>query len=501
MSLLNSLEVAKQALATQTVVLKTVAENLAHADDPHFSRRRVISGSSPAAGAAGGLLARQGPVTGGGPTVQAVVRERDQFIESRLRSAISESEEALVMEKAWQLLEAFFDEPGGAASFSELWNKWENALQDFAGHPEDLAVRQVVIDRSAELAAGIRRLAQEVARVQVAQEEALDREVARANVLLEEIARLNGGIRQAESGQGPRGEVRLANELRDQRDALLRELAGFVNVTVREEGTANYPGESAGLRIEIGGTVVVDGENLLYRVEWEKAGDATLRLFLRSTRTTSPSTSDSGASSSDVDVTWPAGALRGRLQTCQVCAEIMTGLHQMAEALINETSSRLAEGVDLDGLPGQPLFVGTNAEDIRINEEWKDEQGRYDPRRLAAAKSGDTRDNAVALELLQWARGESRGGSTTAHPLGLYLGTVVPRLAEGTRQAEERQQAASARRQQWENLRQSQLGVSPDEEMVTLLTTEKAYQAAAQLVRALDEALATVIELLGGAGR
>ena len=50
-------------------------------------------------------------------------------------------------------------------------------------------------------------------------------------------------------------------------------------------------------------------------------------------------------------------------------------------------------------------------------------------------------------------------------------------------------------------IRQSEVGVSPDEEMIALVATEKAYAAAAQLVRALDQALGTVIELLGGAGR
>ncbi|MBE3578099.1 MAG: flagellar hook-associated protein FlgK [Limnochordales bacterium] len=491
MSLLNSLEVAKRALNKQALVLETIAENLAHADDPHFSRRRVISSSSSAPAAAGGLLTRQGPLTEGGPAVQALVRERDKFVESRLRGAISESEEALVAERAWQSLEALFDEPGGPASFSELWNNWVNALQDFTGYPDDLGVRQVVLDRSAELAAGIRRLAQGVAQVQVSQEEVIEQEVDRANALLEEIARLNGAIRQAESGLGPRGERRLANGLRDQRDALLRELAGLVNITVREDGNASYPGESAGLRVEIGGTVVVDGEQVLYRVEWqESSGSQPPRLFLCSTRT-SPG--------HEVNVEWPAGALRGRLEMWNTGAELMTHLDRLAKALIDDTSSILTKGVDLYGSPGQPLFVGTDAGDIRINDAWKDAQGRYDPRRLPAAMPPN--DNAVARDLLNWARSGASAGGVADHPLTVYQGTLIPRLAEGARQAEERQEAAGARRQHWENLRQSRVGVSPDEEMVTLLATERAYQAAAQLVRSLDEALGTIIDLLGGAGR
>jgi flagellar hook-associated protein 1 FlgK len=491
MSLMNSLEVARQALATQALTLETIAENLSRADDPSFSRRRIVRQSSPAAGTAGGLLTRQGPLLGAGPAVRAVVRERNQFVESRLRSATSESEEALVAERAWQSLEALFDEPVGPASLSRLWNDWENALQDLTGHPNDLGVRQVVLDRSADLATGIRRLAMGIADIRAAEAEALESEVTRVNTLIDEIARLNGAIRQAESGRGPRGEQRLANDLRDQRDARLRELAGLIDVTIREDEKAVYPGESTGLRVEIGGTVVVDGDQVLYHVQGPQAtydeADAADRDPVIRLQSVVPDRSGEDP----YEIGSPAGAIRGRLQNQREADRLLSLLDQMAAKLIDGVNELHTQGVDYDGEQGLPLFVGAGAIDIAINEQV------YDWRKLAAS-DGD-QDNKIALELLDWARGS--GVAPENHPLAIYQGRIVSALAESTRQAQERREVADARRQQFQDLRQSEIGVSPDEEMVTLLATEKAYQAAAQLIRTLDDALSTVIELLGSAGR
>lgn len=462
MSLLHTLGLASQALNTQSRSLETIAENLAHADDPHYSRRRVVRQSLPAAWSAGGVAARSGPVNGAGPGVAAVVRERDQLVERRLRQATAERDAADAMEKVWRYLEDLLDEPSGAGSISRLWNDLEQAVLEWTGRPGDDGVRRVVVERASDLAAGIQKLAQGLSEIKQSEEEALDRDIERVKELLRELARLNGSIRQAERGFGVYGETRYANDLRDRRDAILRELSAFAPFTVRE--TASDTKDEPDLRIELNGKILVQGDTVIPDLDdyWD---------------------------SPDVkkELAGQNGLLAAHIGVQDKLDDLQMALEAMAKALQEKTNTQL--GVELFSTSPTDATV---AESLEVREEL-----RNDPSLLEV---GDDRIRAW-LGWLQDSTTDPSTGATEPHPLETYRSEIVARVGEWSRAAERARMAAEDRVTHLQAIRQSEVGVSPDEEMIALVATEKAYAAAAQLVRTLDQALGTVIELLGGAGR
>lgn len=467
MSLLHTLGLASQALNTQSRSLETIAENLAHADDPHYSRRRVVRQSLPGAWSAGGVAARSGPVNGAAPRVAGVVRERDQLVERRLRQATAERDAAEAMEKVWRSLEDLLDEPSGAGSISRLWNDLEQAVLEWTGRPDDSGVRRVVVERASDLAAGIQKLAQGLSEIKQSEEEALDRDIERVKELLRELARLNGSIRQAERGFGAYGEIRYANDLRDRRDAILRELSAFAPFTVRE--TASDTKDEPDLRIELNGKILVQGDTVI----------PDLDDYWRSIDLEKELAGQSGLLEAHLDV-------QGKLGGPDEPGTLRWALETMAKGLQEKTLELL--GVELFSTTAGPSV----AENLTVHPELLE-----NPSQLQASE-----DQIRAWLLwLQGSPSDESTGATEPHPLETYRNEIVAGVGEWSRAAERARMAAEDRVTHLEAIRQSEVGVSPDEEMIALVATEKAYAAAAQLVRALDQALGTVIELLGGAGR
>ncbi|MHC4588441.1 MAG: flagellar hook-associated protein FlgK [Planctomycetota bacterium] len=116
-----------------------------------------------------------------------------------------------------------------ARSLSSALSDFFNSFSELANNPEDHAVRSLVVehglalaDRVAGLGSGYQETLNEIDRT-------LGTSIISANDLLDRIATLNAQITQTEMGLSEAGN------LRDQRDALIDELAEFVDVTVIEQ--------------------------------------------------------------------------------------------------------------------------------------------------------------------------------------------------------------------------------------------------------------------------
>jgi flagellar hook-associated protein 1 FlgK len=222
MSLNGALQIGRSAIVASQAAMQVAGNNMANAATKGFHRRTVHL-----AGARDEMIVA-GALAGTGVQLQAIRREVDTALQSRYRDALSQEHLALVDQRFLTALETLQNELTDNDLSSAL-SDFFNSFSELANNPEDHAVRSLVVehgialsDRVAALGAGYRDTLKEIDRT-------LGQSVISANDLLDRIAMLNAQIAQTEQGPSEAGN------LRDQRDALIDELAQFAEVTVIEQ--------------------------------------------------------------------------------------------------------------------------------------------------------------------------------------------------------------------------------------------------------------------------
>jgi len=135
------------------------------------------------------------------------------------------------------------------------------------------------------------------------------------------------------------------------------------------------------------------------------------------------------------------------------------------------------------------FFTGTDAATIGVADAIAS-----DPRLIAASATGEVGNNAAALELaaLRDASVMEDGSSLT----GFYRG-IVTRVGVEASHAAELESAAGLMTDSLQARQEELSGVSLDEEAVNMMRYQRAFEAAARLISAVDEMLATVLGMGG----
>ncbi|MHC4718077.1 MAG: flagellar hook-associated protein FlgK, partial [Planctomycetota bacterium] len=160
--------------------------------------------------------------------LQAIRREVDTALQSRYRDAVSQEHLALIDQRFLTALETLQNELTDNDLSSAL-SDFFNSFSELANNPEDHAIRSLIVEHGLALSDRVAGLGAEYQQTLKEIDRALGSSVISANDLLDRIATLNTQITQTEQGPSEAGN------LRDQRDALIDELAQFVEVDVIEQ--------------------------------------------------------------------------------------------------------------------------------------------------------------------------------------------------------------------------------------------------------------------------
>lgn len=239
MGLTSSLLIGRSALTASQLALQVTGNNIANVGTPGYHRQVVAFSANP------GERVNDRTFVGRGVSIADIRRAVDPALQTRLRASIADEAASQVASGVLSQLESLMGELSGNDLSSEL-SAFFNAFSELANNPAASINRSAVVEQGASLASFVRRLRTDLA----AQRDQIDREIGvgveRANTLLTEIASLNLAVVRAELGSGTDGN------LRDQRDALISELSGLVDITAIER-------ESGAVDILIGSTPVVLG--------------------------------------------------------------------------------------------------------------------------------------------------------------------------------------------------------------------------------------------------
>ncbi len=273
MGLVNSaLNIGRSALLSYQSALQVIGNNVSNAGSPDYTRQ--TPGLSPLAG----TLQSQGMRPGAGVALTSLKRNFDDALENRIRAAIGDTESLAAQRNTLATVESLFDPVTGLPLQDQL-NAFFNSMSDVQNSPADPATRDLAINSAATLARTLREMRSRLGDVGNDLNQTIGSIVAQANSLSERIAEGNTEIVTAEASGAP------ANALRDQRDALVRQLTELIEVSVRVQpnGSVNVytgneslvqGGASRGLEV----VTQVDGE---FRRDGVAFADTGARAELR----------------------------------------------------------------------------------------------------------------------------------------------------------------------------------------------------------------------------
>ncbi|MBA3273367.1 MAG: flagellar hook-associated protein FlgK [Chthoniobacterales bacterium] len=228
MSLIGALNAGKSALAVSQAAIQTTGNNIANVGNADYTRQnaRITAGKD--------QQFRPGIFLGTGINLEGVQRSIDEALEGRLRGSISDNEAASTLEQWLGRVESVFNELTDqdlSTQLSTFFNSWSN----LANKPQDVGLRQVVVQNGASLASWINDLRGQLGELKADVDNRMTALTANADQVAGKIAKLNSEIVLNEAGSG--GE---ANGLRDQRDGLLKELSQLMDVQAKVQGNNGY---------------------------------------------------------------------------------------------------------------------------------------------------------------------------------------------------------------------------------------------------------------------
>ncbi len=220
------LNTAKEALLAHQQAVAVAGHNIANVDTPGYSRQTLTLGAAISSPEGNGFF-------GNGVRGIEIYRHYDQFMVKRLTDQNSTLSDLEAQQKSMGMVETTFNEvPGLAVNelMSEFWASW----QDLASYPEDMSTRSVMVQNAEVLVNQLRSMATELADTTSELSVNISSAVNDVNSLTGQLAQLNEQIVTSET------DYNKQNDLRDQRDTLLKELSGYVEVNYFETSSGAY---------------------------------------------------------------------------------------------------------------------------------------------------------------------------------------------------------------------------------------------------------------------
>jgi len=461
MDIFGVLNMGSKALTVQQKGIYVTGNNIANVNTPGYSRQRLnLSSDVP-------LNTGIGPV-GSGVTANEIERVYDRFLGVQINNETQSLGQWEAYKDSVERVEMVFDESGGYGLnqvMSEFWNSW----QDLTNNPSGSIERTILVAKSEMLTATLSQNYEDLQQIQQDIDSNIEGAVGEINRLSQNMVDLNQKIIQTELG----GHT--ANEYRDQRDLVLKELSELIDISSFEDA-------NGGVTVSVGsGQVLVEGTHTYtLSTQPDASGHRDITWI------------DNSGNSVIISNDISKGKLKGWLDARDVdINDSLNKLDTLASDLMGAVNSRHRLGFGLDNSTGNDFFSGAaTAAGIQVNPLIA-----VDINLIAAAqgvdKPGDSR-NAIAIANLQEAQ-TMNGGTAT---FSAYYDSMVSDAGLAVQQATSYYDHQSQMVLQVENYRESISGVSIDEETVNLIKYQNAYQAAAKLINTADEMMETILSMI-----
>lgn len=471
MSTFSGLNTAWTGLTAARRAMETAGQNMANVGTEGYTRQRVETAAAGAPAAVGRLGGT--PQPGQGVVLLDVARLSNPQLDARVRDTAALSSQTQSITAGLSAIEDIFREPGPdglSALLAEFWSGWE----DIASAPGDEAPAAVLLSQGQALADRLAQMHQELSSQYLSQHQKLAEQVNEVNATALALADLN---RQVSTAAAAGSSV---NELLDQRDRMTERLAELTGAEVRNQPDGSAEVFIGGTPLVTGGTaraLQLNGSAVLgqggVQLSWShrpEGGAATIQGGAIASSLTMLATADDAGSGGPI-------------------AQTAAALDDLATALADQVNAVHREGRTVAGEPGGDFFTldpDRPAASLAVAISGARELATGDP-------GHGNLDGSNALKIAELAA--SPGG-----PDALWT-ALVTSTGTAVRNAAQASVNASVSYVSSVEQQRSHSAVSLDEENISLLTHQYAYQGAARVMTAIDQMLDVLINRTGVVGR
>ena len=450
--LIGSLTMASQSLDAQRYGLEVTGQNIANLNTDGYVRRTVD-------------LEEVASGSGGGVRVSGVRAERDRLLDLRVRRELPAREQQAAVADSLGVVEASLGEAG--TSIDGRLTAFFDAFSKLSDDPTSSVARDGTVLQGQLLARGFRDMSARLDDSARAADAQIRAGVDRINSLAAQIAALNVSIADANGGD--------VETLKDRQNTALATLAGLADVVTLER-----PEGGVDVSIGTGRALVVGGQQ--YTVGAAASGASGFAAIT--------------IGGADITQEVTRGQMGGWLQ---VRDTLLPGyenrLDQIAFAVVQQVNALHQAGFDMSATSGHSFFTPLSDAGGAARAIAVDPAIAADPTMVAASRTGASGDNQTAKAIVALRDGRTMSGGTAT--LTDMWSQLVYRVGSDASTASAQRQSRQQIVDQIARLRDQVSGVSLDEEAATMLKFQRAYEANARFFRAVDEALTTLMNMVG----
>ncbi|MDR2200120.1 MAG: flagellar hook-associated protein FlgK [Deltaproteobacteria bacterium] len=223
MGISSSMYVSLTGMRMSQAAMETASHNIANVNTPGYSRQRVNLATLPSQNATYGQL-------GLGVTANNVVRYHDEFLTRSIIMTGSTLGHHVALKNQMDNLEVFYNESAGNG-INAAMNEFFASFDQLASEANNEPFREELIEYAQSLTTQLAFRRAEMDELKVDTNKRIDDAVKEVNKLIAEIATLNQEITVAEDPELNRE----ANDLRDTREELTRQLGEYMNIEFYED--------------------------------------------------------------------------------------------------------------------------------------------------------------------------------------------------------------------------------------------------------------------------
>ena len=477
--LLSALNSARTSLEVNQKSIEITGNNISNVNTEGYSRQKAQFETYPAMNFGDFFI-------GQGVKITAVTREHDVFIEQQIKQKAVDYGYQDALTRPLSELEGVFTITEDNIS-TDIDNFFDS-LQELTADPSDLVQRNNVILQGDVLATSFNNAVTQLDAIQQNINDTILSKLDAVNSQIREIADLNERIYSIEiQGQ-------MANSARDQREMVANDLAETL-------GAQSYEDENGMLSVQLpGGLPLVQGL-LPMSISAETSGsDLTLQL-------------NAGGVTRDLSERNLGGAFKGLIEARDTLIPELTGdLDKLAYELSVQINLQHQAGGGLDSSTGNlffntpPNYVASPPGPAPTAVEYAGAARNIavaitDPAKIAAGAAPDPGpptgtvapgDNSNAIILSNIGDKYLIGGSDTFTSL---YGKMSAKIGIESNQNQLSLKGAQDALDQLENFRDGLVGVSLEEEMISLIQFQRGFESSAKFLSTVDEMMSTLIEI------
>ena len=474
--LFNALNSARTSLEVNQKSIEIIGNNISNVNTEGYSRQKAILSTYPAMNFGDFFV-------GQGVKVSDVSREHDVFIDQQIKQKAVDFGLQDAITRPLSELERVFSITDNNIS-TDIDNFFDS-LQELTADPSDLVQRNNVILQGEVLATSFNNTINELNTINENINDTILSKLDAINSQISEIADLNDRIYSIEiNGQ-------MANSARDQRDMVAKQLAQSL-------GAQTYEDKNGMMSVALpGGMPLVQG-NMAMSISSEVSG-VNLSLKLHA-----------GGVTRDLDLSNTGGEFQGLMDIRDnFIPELTADIDKLAYELSVQVNLQHQAGGALDSTTGNlffsvpPNYVASPPGPAPTATEYADAARQMsvvitDPAKIAAGELATPPDTV--------APGDNRNALILSNIGDNYLidgvdnfnslyGKVAAKVGVESNQNQLSLKGAEDALDQLENFRDGLVGVSLEEEMISLIQFQRGFESSAKFLSTVDEMMTTILAI------